>query len=73
MPTVIDLPQDPLCSPEATAKRLGVEVTTLATWRSKKLYPLNYVQVGRLIRYRRSDIENFLKQRTRSGVPEGGR
>ena len=67
-----DTLQDPLLPPKTTANRLGVEETTLATWRSKKLYPLPYVQVGRLIRYRQSDVENFIRQRTRSGVPGEG-
>lgn len=46
------------------AKVLGVTVGTLQVWRSKNRYPLKYVKVGRLIRYRREDILAFIEHRT---------
>ena len=48
-----------LLTPQDVAKRLGVSVTTLATWRCTKRYPLAYVKVGRLVRYRMGDVETF--------------
>ncbi len=48
-----------LLKPEQVADRLGVSPTTLATWRCTKRYPLAYVKVGRLVRYRMGDVEAF--------------
>ncbi len=48
-----------LLTPQDMAERLGVSVTTLATWRCTKRYPLAYVKVGRLVRYRMGDVEAF--------------
>jgi predicted site-specific integrase-resolvase len=48
-----------LLTPQDVADRLGVSTTTLATWRCTKRYPLTYVKVGRLVRYRLADIEKF--------------
>lgn len=50
---------DPLLTPQEVADRLGVSPTTLATWRCTKRYPLAYVKVGRLVRYRAGDVEAF--------------
>ena len=48
-----------LLTPQDVADRLGVSTTTLATWRCTKRYPLPYVKVGRLVRYRVADVEDF--------------
>ena len=48
-----------LLKPQQVAERLGVSTTTLATWRCTKRYPLAYVKVGRLVRYRAGDVEAF--------------
>ncbi len=53
------LPKTNLLTPAQVADRLGVSVATLATWRCTKRYPLAYVKVGRLVRYRISDIDAF--------------
>jgi hypothetical protein len=37
---------------------------TAAAWRSAKRYPLPYVKVGRLVRYRKVDVIAFLESRT---------
>ena len=49
----------PLLTPQDVANRLGVSTTTLSTWRCTKRYPLPYVKVGRLVRYRLADVEDF--------------
>lgn len=59
-----------LTTPEA-AEELGVAPTTLEIWRCTKRYPLKFAKVGRNIRYRPADIEEFLRLRTHSGVSEG--
>jgi len=48
-----------LLTPREVADRLGVSTTTLSTWRCTKRYPLPYVKVGRLVRYRLADVEDF--------------
>lgn len=43
---------------------LGVKASTLAVWRSTGRYNLPYMKVGRLIRYRVSDLADFLAKFT---------
>ena len=43
---------------------LGVKTSTLAVWRSTGRYQLRYIKVGRLIRYRVSDLADFLAKFT---------
>lgn len=43
---------------------LGVKTSTLAVWRSTGRYDLPYMKVGRLIRYRVSDLADFLAKFT---------
>ena len=52
-------PQPRLLTPQDVATRLGISITTLATWRCTKRYPLAYLKVGRLVRYRIGDVEAF--------------
>jgi len=54
---------DRLLKPEEAAEILGVKVETLNVWRATDRYPLPYVKVGRLVRYRLSDIHNFINSR----------
>jgi predicted site-specific integrase-resolvase len=58
------LPQRKLLNESETAAYLGLRPETLATWRSTNRYRLPYLRVGRAIRYRPSDVEKFLKERT---------
>jgi predicted DNA-binding transcriptional regulator AlpA len=53
-----------LRDPIATSELLGVTRGTLAGWRCTKRYDLPFVKIGRVIRYRDSDIQNFLEQHT---------
>ena len=52
-----------LLNEDDAAALLGVEATTLAVWRCTKRYGLAYVRVGRLIRYKESDLLDFLESR----------
>ena len=69
-----DEPQipDPLLTPDDVARRLGVSGNTLNAWRVKRQH-LNFVNVGRLIRYRAGDVQQFINSRVRkagkAGVP----
>lgn len=53
-----------LLSPKQASLLLGVSIQTLAIWRCNKRYALKYVKVGRYVRYRYSDILEFLDSRT---------
>ena len=55
---------DKLLTPAQVADILGVKVMTLTHWRHHKRYALNFVRVGRSIRYRKADVERFIKTRT---------
>jgi excisionase family DNA binding protein len=46
------------------AEYLGVTENTLAVWASVKRYNLSYVKVGRLVKYRRADLDAFIERRT---------
>lgn len=56
--------QDSLRTEDESAQFLGVKPTTLQIWRSTKRYPLPYIKVGRLVRYRQSALDAFLTART---------
>ena len=51
-------------------KRRPIALGTLAVWRCRRKYCLPFVKVGARVMYRRLDLENFLKARTRSGGDE---
>ncbi len=53
-----------LLDTKETAKFLGVSPGTLELWRSTRRYPLPFVKVGRLVKYRISDLEKFLDDMT---------
>ncbi|TKD44229.1 helix-turn-helix domain-containing protein [Azotobacter chroococcum] len=46
------------------AEVLGAKASTLAVWRSTGRYNLPFLKVGRLVRYRVSDLAEFLARRT---------
>ena len=45
---------------------LDVTPGTLSVWRSTGRYNLPFIKVGRNVRYRRSDLEAWLEERTRA-------
>lgn len=52
------------------AEVLEVKPTTLAVWRSTGRYRLPYLKVGRLVKYRISDLAEFLARRTANHTGE---
>ena len=54
---------DPLLSEAEAAVFLRVKPTSLQVWRSTRRYPLPYLKVGRLVRYRLSALNAFLAAR----------
>ena len=60
-------PDLPLLSRKEAAQLLGCRPQTLAAWTTLGRYSLPVVKVGRLARYRRSDLEKFISRRTVNG------
>ncbi|MGE5525215.1 MAG: helix-turn-helix domain-containing protein [Rhodospirillaceae bacterium] len=56
--------KDSLLNEREAAETLHVSTGTLQVWRSTRRYPLPFVKIGRAVRYRRSDLEAFIKSRT---------
>ncbi len=57
---------DSLLSPSEAAAYIGVSENTLSVWRCVGRYAIPFIKVGRLVRYRRSDLEAWLESRTRT-------
>jgi len=53
-----------LLTSDEAALLMGIQPKTLATWRSTQRYNLPYVKLGRSVRYRLVDLENFIEERT---------
>ncbi len=53
-----------LLSRREAAAYLGITERTLAVWACVKRYNLPYVKIGRLVKYRRSDLDTFIEKRT---------
>jgi excisionase family DNA binding protein len=51
---------DQLLTPEEVADLFDVSPQTLASWRTTGRYDLPFLKIGRLVRYRASDVEEFL-------------
>jgi excisionase family DNA binding protein len=51
-------------TPEQAAEYLGVATQTLAVWRSTGRYALPFVKVGRHTRYRKADLDEFIRRYT---------
>ncbi|MBS0236034.1 MAG: helix-turn-helix domain-containing protein [Proteobacteria bacterium] len=50
---------DKLLTRKQAAAYLGVKENTLAVWSSKNRYKLKSLKIGRLVRYRQSDLIQF--------------
>jgi excisionase family DNA binding protein len=60
------LEKNQLLTRKEAAKFLGVKESTLSVWASTKRYNLPFIKVGRLAKYRASDLIKFLDDRTQS-------
>ena len=58
---------DPLLPPPEAAEYLGVTVRTLSVWRCVGRYNIAFIKVGRLVKYRQSELDAFLSRRTHGG------
>lgn len=46
------------------AAYLGIKPETLAVWACTKRYSLSYIKVGRNVRYRQADLDDFIAVNT---------
>jgi excisionase family DNA binding protein len=53
-----------LLSTEQAAEFLDTRPNTLEVWRSTGRYNLRYVKIGRNVRYKQEDLEEFLRLNT---------
>lgn len=53
------------------AEYLGVKESTLAAWASSGRYDLPMVKVGRRVRYRTTDLDRWMAERTTTITPRG--
>ena len=58
---------NPLLSRDQAAKYLGVKTTTLNVWSCTKRYNLAFVKIGRLCKYRLSDLDAFIARNVVGG------
>lgn len=65
MPTCSVSPE--LLTREQAAEYLGLRPQTLAIWGMNGRYNLRFVKVGRLCKYRKSDLDKWLESRTVGG------
>jgi len=61
--TTIDSAADRM-TPAEVSDLLGVEVQTLAAWRSSGRHELPFLKIGRKVAYSRRAVEAWLSQRT---------
>lgn len=69
MPEILE---DQCVDERLTARLLGVKPGTLQKWRWEGKGP-KWCRVGRLVRYRRSELERFLSDAERSSTSDTGR
>jgi excisionase family DNA binding protein len=53
-----------LFNEDQTAEYLSVAAQTLSVWRSSGRYDLPFIKVGRVVRYRKADLDAWLESRT---------
>ena len=56
--------QSNLLSRKEAASYLGLREKTLAQWTLTKRYDLPVVKIGRLVKYKKSDLDKFIETRT---------
>jgi excisionase family DNA binding protein len=54
-----------LLTRKEAAAYLGITEGTLAVWNCTKRYPIPYIKIGRLARYRIADLDAFIESRVK--------
>lgn len=58
--TIMNINLDKLLSRKEASEFLGCKENTLAVWAINQRYNLPFYKVGRLVKYKLSDLENFI-------------
>ena len=61
--------ENPFLDSSQAAEYLNLKRTTLEAWRCRGGGP-RFVKLGRLVKYRRSDLDEFIEARVRSNTSE---
>ena len=61
----------PLLSRREAAIYLGLSEQTLAIWKCTKRYELPFVKIGRLIKYKKADLDAFISKNASSSEQDG--
>ena len=64
--------QPNLLTRKDAAEYLGITEHTLAVWQCTSRYGLPCVKIGRLAKYRKKDLDDFIQRRTTGLVQKGG-
>jgi hypothetical protein len=64
IPAIVSRFQSDLLTRREAAAYLGVTPETLAVWASTRRYPLRLIKIGRLAKYRKSDLDTFINSCT---------
>ena len=51
-------------TPRDAAVYIGVKINTLAVWRMTNKYGLRYLKLGKAIRYRKEDLDEWLASKS---------
>jgi excisionase family DNA binding protein len=68
--SILKQQSDPLFKPAEAAEYIGVTQNTLSVWRCVGRYNIQFIKVGRLVKYRKSALDAFLERRTCGQVEE---
>lgn len=63
-PILANLIRSDLLNTEQAATYLGVTMRTLEVWRCTKRQAIPYIKVGRLVKYRKTDLDIWLARQT---------
>ena len=62
--------KDKLLTRKEASQFLGIQENTLAVWATNKRYNLPFYKVGRLVKYKITDLEKFIQDNQRGGCDE---
>lgn len=70
--SILKQQSDPLFTPTEAAEYLDVAERTLSVWRCTGRYNIQFLKVGRKVRYRKSALDGFLDRRIQGNAPQDG-